>query len=121
MKTAEQQEGDLLVNIGRLSYCANQNDWKRFEMLLRAFTNQVQSDAIESTVRKCAEMCKEAHGMYEYDNIHPEPCQCAACVMARVNKSKILSLIPQKEKKVKESSYSDELRRVEHQQHFLKP
>lgn len=54
MKTAEQQEDDLLVMTGRLIYCADQKDWKRFEMLLRAFTSQIQSDAIESTIERCA-------------------------------------------------------------------
>lgn len=94
MKKAEQQEDDLLVNIGRLSYCANQNDWKRFEMLLRAFTNQVQSDAIESTVRRCAaeiDRCALSYAAGD-SNIIMEKGLPAV-------RQAVLSLIPQKEGK----------------------
>lgn len=54
----------------------------------------IQSDAIESTVRKCAEVC---------DNTKNGPfvgSESPLAISCDVIKSEILSIIPQKEKKV---------------------
>lgn len=62
MKSAEQLENDNLVLIGRLSYCAETQDWKRFELLLKQHSEQIQQDAWQGGMRDAAEIANDYNG-----------------------------------------------------------
>lgn len=59
-------------------------------VILRAFTNQIQSDAIESTVQRCAKIASTGFRINDDKSYST----------AKHIEEKILSLIPQKENKV---------------------